>query len=286
VIIEPELSGNRLKETKMTQIAKKEMISKCGHEKIVVQMPEDWNQQERALVRTATGEPFMPARLYFKFINKKSLMKALERRNCIDLFDDDTFNISYWEEAKTVKLKVPYDEVPENVFPVLLARGSFVGLSEVHVDVKSFDRAIGILKFLNKYIGPKFMYVTHIATYNRFTGTQDAEDILNFDYDEIFSEEKLQQAEQDFSKFSPNENKDSEEAREKFEAMLKQPIPVVRRVPVKNTQADLNQLQVSLTFAQLFAKTYWDGKEDFGPIDMLSLMFESDKSLKIEDVQE
>jgi hypothetical protein len=66
VIIEPELSGNRLKETKMTQIAKKEMISKCGHEKIVVQMPEDWNQQERALVRTATGEPFMPARLYFK----------------------------------------------------------------------------------------------------------------------------------------------------------------------------------------------------------------------------
>ena len=104
--------------------------------------------------------------------------------------------------------------------------------------------------------------------------------------DEIFSEEKLQQAEQDFSKFSNNENNDGEEAREKFEAMLNQPIPVIRRVPVKNTQADLNQLQVSLTFAQLFAKAYWDGKEDFGPLDLLSLMFESDKTLNIEDVQD
>jgi hypothetical protein len=258
----------------MAEIAKKEIISQYGHEKIVMQMPEDWDQKERVLISTTTGELFMPARLYFKFLNKKSLIKALERRYCIDLHDDDTFNINYWEEAKTVKLKVPYDEVPENVFPVLLARGRFVGSAEVHIDVRSFERAIGILTFLNKYIGPKFMYPTHIATYNRFTGVQgkDAEDTLDLDYDEIFSEEKLQQAEQDYSGLS---NNDSEEVtREKFDALLKQPLPVVRRIPVKNTQVGLSQLQFSLTFAQLFAKAYWDGKEDFGPMDMLSLLFE------------
>lgn len=261
----------------MTQVIKKEIIRKDGYEKIIVQRPEDWDQKKTALVSTTTGELFMPARLYFKFMNKKSLIKALERRNCVDLFDDDSFNISYWEEAKTVKLQVPYDEVPENVFPVLLARGSFVGPSEIHIDVRSFDRAIGILRFLNKYIGPKFMYATHIATYNRLIGTQekDAENILNLDYDEIFSNEKLQQAEakQDFSKFSDNENNDSEEsAQEKFEAILKKPIPVVRKTPVKNNQAGLNQLQFSLAFTQLFAKAYWEDKEDFGPMDMLSLL--------------
>ena len=93
----------------MTQIIKKETISKNGHEKIVMHIPEDWDQKERALISTTTGELFMPARLYFKFMNKKDLVKALARRHCIDLFDNDTFNISYWEEAKTVKLEVPYE---------------------------------------------------------------------------------------------------------------------------------------------------------------------------------
>ena len=126
------------------------------------------------------------------------------------------------------------------------------------------------------------MYATHIATYNRFVSTQNkaAEDILDLDYDELFSEEKLQQAEQNYSGFS---NNDSEEAaREKFDAMLKQPIPVVRKTSIKNTQESLNQLQLSLTFAQLFAKTYWDGKEDFGPRDMLSLLFGNDEEKKEE----
>lgn len=264
----------------MPQIEKKEIISQYGHEKIVMQMPEDWDQKERALISTTTGELFMPARLYFKFLNKKSLIKALERRYCIDLRDDDTFNINYWEEAKTVNLEVPYDEVPENVFPVLLARGRFVGSSEIHIDVRSFERAIGILKFLNKYIGPKFMYPTHVATYNRFIGAQDKapEDILDLDYDEIFSEEKLQQAEE-YNEF-PDDSE--EDAREKFEAMQKQPIPVVRRIPVKNTPVGLTQLRLSLTFAQLFAEAYWDGKEDFGPRDMLSLLFEKDEDKKEE----
>jgi hypothetical protein len=260
----------------MTQIAEKEIISQYGHEKIVMQIPDNWDQKERALIRTTTSELFMPARLYCKFLNKKSLIKSLERRRCVNLDDDDTFNINYWEEAKTIKLKVPYDEVPENVFPVLLARGRFVGLAEVHIDVRSFERAIGILKFLNKYIGSKFMYPTHIATYNRFIGAQgkDAEDMFDLNYNELFSEEKLQQTEQDYNAFSHH---DSEEAvQQKFEAMAKQSIPVVRRIPVRNTQSGLGQLQLSLTFTQLFAKAYWDGKEDFGPMDMFSLLFERD----------
>ena len=267
----------------MTQIKKNEIFSKNGHEKIVLQIPEAWDQKERKLISTTTGELFMPARLYFKFLNRKSLIKALERRKCIDLIDDYTFNINYWEEAKTVKLEVPYDEVPQNVFPVLLARGRFVSSSELHIDVRSFDRAIGIVKFLNKYIGPQFMYPTHIATYNRFMGSQgkDAESILDLDYDEIFSKEKLQQAEQDYNAFSHTDNK--EDAREKFDALLNKPIPVVRRVSVKNTQVGLNHLQFSLTFAQIFAKAYWDGKEDLGPMDMLSLLFDKDEEEEKEE---
>ena len=277
-----EFTEKEVKEREMTQITKKEKISKNGHEKIVLQMPADWNQKKRRLICTTTSEIFMLARLYFKFLDKKSLIKALERRKCVNLQDDYTFNINYWEEAKTVKLKVPYDEVPENVFPVLLARGRFVGSSNLHIDVRSFERAIGIVKFLNKYIGPQFMYPTHIATYNRFMGAQgkDTEDILDLDYDEIFSEEKLQQAEQDDSELS---DYDSNEAnRKKLDVLLKKPIPVVRRVPVKNTQVGLDHLQLSLNFAQLFARAYWDGKENLVPMDMLSLLFEKDDEEKEE----
>lgn len=267
----------------MNQIITKEVISKEGHEKIVVQIPEKWDQNERKLISTTTGELFMPARLYFRFRNKKTLMKALERRHCIELFDDGAFNISYWEEAQTIKLKVPYDEVPENVFPVLLARGSFVGQSEIHIDVRSFDRAIGVLKFLNKYIGSQFMYATHIATYNRLTSIkeQEEENALNLDYDKIFDEEKLQQIEyeQDFSKFSNNENRDSEEvAQENFEEMINRPIPVIRRTAIKNNQAVLNHLQFSLTIVQAFAKAYWDGKQDYSMADLLCELFQKNEA--------
>lgn len=254
----------------MTQITT--MIERNDHEKIVVQMPNDLNEKKKGLVVTTTGEPFMPARLYFRFLNKKSLIKALDRRYCIDWNGDNTFIISYWEEAKTIELKVPYDKVPEEVFPVLLARGHFVSPVEVHVDVRSFERAIGILKFLNKYIGPEFMYATHIATYNRFTEVQgkNAEDIGNLDHNEVFSEENLQQAAQ---KIDLHElSSDEEEMEKKWEKMMEQPIPTVQKLPVKNSRSGLAQLQLSLTVAQLFAQACLKENKDFRFKDMFSLL--------------
>lgn len=262
--------------TQMTTITKKN-----NYEKIVMHMPKDLDEKGKGLIATTTGEFFMPARLYFRFLNKKALIKALDRRYCIDWEDDNTFIISYWEEAKILDLEVPYDEVPDEVFPVLLAKGSFVSPEEVHVDVRSFERAMGILKFLNKYIGLNFMYATHIATYNRLSEIQgkNTEDIRNLDHNEIFSEAALQQInpEREFSElFAAEKSEDNpEELKKQWKEILEQPIPplpVVQKFPIKNSRLGLDQLQLSLTLAQFFARACLDKKEDFRFKDMLSLL--------------
>jgi sulfur relay (sulfurtransferase) DsrC/TusE family protein len=121
------------------------------------------------------------------------------------------------------------------------------------------------------------MYVTHIATYNRYISSQENvfRDILNLDFDELFSEENLQ-------KLMPKmlekiqdapQDKDGYQAHQKqWEEELEQPLPVVRKIPVKNSKSGLVQLHLSLTFAQIFAKEYWEGNNSFNPLDLIKML--------------
>ena len=45
-----------------------------------------------SLVHTATGEPFMPARLYYLVTDKQKLIKALLALKCVSRYDEDSFS--------------------------------------------------------------------------------------------------------------------------------------------------------------------------------------------------
>ncbi len=150
----------------MTQLSKN-YIYEDKSKRVLAYTPTEMEEGETALMQTATGEFLMPVRLYFKFFKRKNLLKALNRLRCLEWDNDDHFIIGYWEETRHFPLSVAYDDIPEDIFPILLAKGHIRNV-DLHIDLWSFRRAAEMTKFLYKHIGSKFLYITHMATYNRY----------------------------------------------------------------------------------------------------------------------
>jgi hypothetical protein len=126
------------------------------------------------------------------------------------------------------------------------------------------------------------MYVTHIATYNWYISSQDDmfRDVLKLDFNELFSEENSQKStpKMIWKKQDDSEDEDDDEARQKqWDEIMEQPIPVIRKIPVIGTKSGLMQLQLSLTFAQIFAKEYWEGNNCFNPTDLVKILASKDQ---------
>ena len=241
----------------------KSVLHMVNEEKMLMQLSSDLSEGQTVLMKTSTGEFLMPARLYFKFLNRKNLVKGLTRLRCLEWEDDNQFMVSYWEEARFVSLTTPYDEVPEEIFPILLAKGKIVG-SEVHVDVRSFKRAIEIIKLFYKHLGPKFFYITHIATYNRCVSSsgEAVPEILAMGPDKLFSNDNLQVEtlldNDDFQRIAENPE-DLSLLKSRLDEIINQPLPVIQKMPVTGTKYGLSTLEARLMIQMLLAQEYWNG---------------------------
>lgn len=240
----------------MGQLIQQQFRTQDGREKGILQTNGDLSGDKKAFITTCTQEPFMPVRLYFKFLHKKKLVKALDRLKCIHWENADQFVVSYWEEAKNFDLSVQYDEVPEEIFPMLLASGRIINSSEVYLDVRSFKRAKELIDFINKRVGPQFLYITHVATYNRFMSAdlENAQDILSLDFDRLFSEENLQAA------------YDEEESRHS------RSIPVVKKIAISGTKGELNRLKLIMGIHMQTAQEFWNGNTTCSPGEIIHKM--------------
>ncbi|MCD6056428.1 MAG: hypothetical protein K0R12_1390 [Gammaproteobacteria bacterium] len=254
----------------MTQLLNK-FIHESDNERILTYSPTGLKEGERALMQTSTGEPFMPARLYFKFLNRKNLLKALNRLRCVDWNDDNCFIISYWEEARYIPLSVPYDGVPEDIFPILLAKGRIVN-SDIYIDVRSFRRAVEMIKFLYKQVGPKFLYITHIAIYNRCISTSGdtIQDIVNMDLDDLFSSANMQM--EPLLDRANKDPKDSTEIGERLEKIINEPLPVIQKLTVTGTKQGLSSLEMKLMLNLMLAMEYWNGNTSCTLMDIINKM--------------
>ena len=223
----------------MLQLFKKNIVSENDYERMIVHGNDELKPDKETLLFTSTNEPMMPVRLYFKFLNRKNLFRALERRRCVNWENENHFIISYWEEARNMNLDVAYDDVPEDLFPILLANGRIVSNSEIHVDVRSFKRALEIINFLYKYIGPKFLYITHVATYNRYmSATSDnIQEVMNLNFDELFSDVNTE--DDGLSKELAKSGVPISQIDNQIEKMIDQPIPTIRKIAVNGSKSEL-----------------------------------------------
>jgi len=231
----------------MTQPSRKHLYEH-ENERILAYAPTEIKEGEKALIQTTTKEPIMPVRLYFKFLKRKPLVKALSRLRCLDWEDEDHFIIAYFEEARHLPLSVAYDEVPEDLFPVTLAKGR-IRNSDVHLDFLSFRRAAEMAKFF---------YITHMATYNRYlkVSEDDLPDVANMDFDELFSDENIQEGE-------PN-------SFEELEASMNRPVPVTQKLDVRGTKEGLAAMEMKLMINLIYAQECANGNTDCTLMEILA----------------
>lgn len=143
------------------------------------------------IIETSTDEYYVPIRLYYSISKLSSFKKSLRKLKCVQFNSDNEFVISYFKEAKDFNLSVDYQDVPKESYPIILAKGSIVGDSILHLDVRSFKRAVELTIFIAKRITN--ITLTEFVNYSRIPIVLEGyeEDCWNIDYDQLFSDENI-----------------------------------------------------------------------------------------------
>lgn len=241
-------------------------------------MLETLNNTEQAIVCTTTGELFMPVRLYYKIHNKNLLIKTLSKLKCVELeFDNKSFVISYYKEAKNLGLKVHYQNVPEELYPIALAHCFIKPNSILHIDLKSLKRATCIIDLLSKYISPAIMEITDLASSNKHTTSinneNNLEEILNMSYDQLFDEKKMLHT--DFESRLSELKEIYEETQTKIleEKKEAEEYPDVEKISINYSKKSHNDLIMLLTIRSVIkegiAVKRYKGDKDYAPMDVI-----------------
>lgn len=262
----------------------------------------DDSKSDEKVIYTTTNEPFMPVRLYYTIHNEYLLIKALRRLKCIELQDNKHFILSYFKEAKNLDLEVHYQNVPEGLYPIILAEGHIKQGKRLHLDTKSLRRAVLVMDFLAKHIPHTIAEVTHFANSNKLTTSinkEDLEAIIAEDYDKVFAEDVIQDIDfyniEDTGNIEVSSNYDSHEdidnlergaddLREKIRKEELKSYPDVERIKInynKNKHSDLINLLTFRSYTkEMVAMEHYKGNINYCSIDAIDQLIKNVEELE------
>jgi hypothetical protein len=232
------------------------------------------------LVTTKTGEPFMPARVCFRILNKKEFFNSLNKLKCVQWKGDNHFNISYGQEAKNLELPLPYNI---SASPILLAQGYMVSDTVFHMDLESVERAVEIVGFLSKHINKNILQVSYAAIYNQLSGMpkEDQNQGAPLSHNVIFSPEKMVAF--DLAAMTKKitdlfeEDEDEEAFLMRVEELKKATLPLVQKIIVPEEEEGLETLYASLMMSRIVAEEQWNGNTECTPFKIFSDFLDEDE---------
>lgn len=227
---------------------------------------------ESKTICTTTGEYLYPVRLYYSVADTQALHKLFQSMKCMQ-FDADS-HCWFWvyeEEAIGINLKKAHNEVPKELYPILL--GSF-SLSEddkeMYFDTRSIERAAEAILFFDEYIDTQFASVTHAAIRHRFI--RGAEEAGTIDYDKYFPaslDKALQENTEQTQKLLAN-FKDSSINNE----MDKKIYPEAEKFPLHFYEEGIERLYFKAAESFIVAKEWEDGNKQVCFADVMARMFQ------------
>ena len=241
------------------------------------------DHKQEPIVMTTTEEPLMPIRLYYDVFDKKGLLKELRKLDCVSFApeEEDLFSINYEKEAQNIPLSVPYNQVPKEFYPVLLAFGYFVDDSHLQLDLRSFDRAVGIIEFIDEWIDRSLAKITHVASYNQILAGDKFKDLSILDLAELFEEDNMvihdPEATMDTLEEALDQEEDQEEKRKiavrYLEKTSQQNFPLVEKYPIYYYEEGIHSVKVALMLRSIVAMEHRRGNTSLKPIDVLQGIF-------------
>lgn len=263
------------------------------------------SKKDKKVLYTTTNEPFMPVRLYYKIHNEYLLIKTLRKLKCIEFENNKHFILSYFKEAKNLDLAVHYQEVPEDLYPVIIAEGHIKQGEILHLDTKSLRRAVLVIDFLAKYVPPTIAEITHFANSNKLTASiseKDLEAIVAENYDKVFAEDVIQDIElynienmgniEVSSKHDDYENmdkldKDVDDLREKIREEELKNYHNIERIKINYTRKEHADLINLLTFRsytkEMVAMEHYKGNINYCSIDAIDQIIKNVEGVEDDD---
>lgn len=215
----------------------------------------------KRILKTLTNEPHMMVRLYYNITDFNLLIKALDKIDCVEYTDDSTFHFIYDDEAKNFGLDVPYNKVPKKAFPIILAHGHFFNKNTLlKLDLRSYRRAISIIKFIDTHIDRDALILDEIASYNELMYDP------NVTFEQVFKDVE-ENPQESFSGFwSKIENDETLTKKEKSakaiqyaNSIAEKVKPVVTKYPTNYYEDGIESIEHHFTIQEILAHKHATG---------------------------
>ncbi len=246
-------------------------------------LPPDENK--KTFLATTTNELQMYARLYYSIKNFAALIKKLDKLKCVKYMDENTFHINYHKEAKNFGLEVAHKDVPKELFPIIFGDGRFRNQkTELTIDLRSYDRAVNMIEFIDKKISRKILYLNDIATYNEVMSDP------KLTFDEVFSQIDSNPNDEvlaHLDELKSNQSlSDEERSAKSFEFFMQQmrANPLVTKKPVHFYKDGIKRIKTSLNMQKLIAQQHAEGNTDYTALDLIEQVVTSSMS-KVSDIE-
>jgi hypothetical protein len=227
-----------------------------------------------AILATLTGEYTQPVRLCYKVYDKQALhRKIFNNMKCMSY--DSLQNRWVWlfdHEAKELSFEKKYREIPKHLHPVVI--GSFFSDSdnELHLDVRSHERAEHAIVFFDRYIPRNIAKVTDAIVLNRLITAKDME-LLN-DFDTFFKDVPIVDKAKEFDDVMESTMNRAEKLDfllSSFDKDADELIPDVEKIRIHYYEDGLDSFHLSLKLKSIVAMSKLNGK-DMTHNDILKIM--------------
>ncbi len=242
--------------------------------------------QAKVLIKTRTGEPYQPCRLYYEVTNQKTVVGAFKKLRCLHWEPQlQAWRWHYEQEAKKLRFDVSWNHIPKEHRPLVLGDFYLRSDREMVLDVRSFQRAMTAILFFDKHINRRAAHLTKLRIVNKFFNANDklGNEQLHppFDYfferlnieipDAVAFQRELEQIVQ-----STGSDDSKRQAFSEFlEQKAKQPLPEIEEIPVHFYEDGIAPLEMALTMRNIEAMQHWQGNKSFSQHDLIADMIAS-----------
>jgi hypothetical protein len=239
--------------------------------------------KQKVLIKTRTGEPYQPSRIYYQVTNQKTVIGAFKKLRCVEW--EPTMNAWRWrydQEARKIRFEVSWNQIPKEHRPVILADFYFRGDHEMIVDVRSFQRIVEVILFFDKHINKRAASVTKVRIVNRYFDGNDTveQEQLHPPFDHFFDRDDIAIPDpKEFEAGLKTAVAGIDDEMEKIKAFAefvekksKEPLPEIEEVPVHFYEDGIEPLQMSLTMKSVEAMQHWEGNTQFSQFDLIAEM--------------
>jgi len=227
---------------------------------------------EKALLATITGEIFQPVRVYYDLFDKEKAIKSIRKLRCIDYDKSkDRWVWLYSDEAKRIKLKKSYSDIPKKLRPIVIGSFFFKKQDEMYLELRSTERTTEAIVFFDRYIDRSIAKVIDVVVVNRLFST----DGYKINLDTLFDEKNviIENPDDILNKMEPlKEEKNAIKrifgAWSFMKKSMKKPFPEVERFPIHFYEDGIKSLKAALIMRQSIAIEHWKGNKDFTSLDL------------------